>query len=370
MFQVRLVSDGANSETTELPVIGLSEEKPSGNELVHLEKEVLMDGTAIRWVSASSDRHTGMAALHLRFTEEGAVRLGELTAQHIGRRMALLLNGKVIIAPLIQQPIREGRAVIAGDFSSAEASAAAREVNFEIFAAENPPVRPLPELKQQSFTFVRVQYDSPRGRPSWSTDYPDADANFSRRLQEVTGIKCDPDGEILRLTDPELGKHPFIYMAEGGNLRLADAEAAALGDYLREGGFLMVDDFWGEDEWKGLAAELKKAFPEGRIVELALEHPVFNCFYEVKEKPQVPNVGTGIQSKFDGVTWERHDAKEAHYRGLIDPGGRMVAVLCHNTDFGDGWEREGVDEYYFKEFSLKKAYPMGINIVVYTLSRE
>ena len=48
--------------------------------------------------------------------------------------------------------------------------------------------------------------------------------------------------------------------------------------------------------------------------------------------------------------------------------GRMMAFICHNTDLGDGWEREGEDEWYFREFSEKKAYPLGINIVTYALT--
>jgi hypothetical protein len=46
-----------------------------------------------------------------------------------------------------------------------------------------------------------------------------------------------------------------------------------------------------------------------------------------------------------------------------------MAIFCHNTDLADGWEREDVSEYYFREFSLKKAYPMGINIVVRALTQ-
>ena len=34
-----------------------------------------------------------------------------------------------------------------------------------------------------------------------------------------------------------------------------------------------------------------------------------------------------------------------------------MVMICHNTDLGDGWEREGESEYYFHEFSEKKAYP-------------
>ena len=41
-----------------------------------------------------------------------------------------------------------------------------------------------------------------------------------------------------------------------------------------------------------------------------------------------------------------------------------MVVVCHNTDLGDGWEREGVSRAYFEEISVLKAYPMGINILV------
>jgi hypothetical protein len=69
-----------------------------------------------------------------------------------------------------------------------------------------------------------------------------------------------------------------------------------------------------------------------------------------------------------GVTSERFDGVAAHYRGIVDDKGRIMVIICHNTDLADGWEREGENEYYYREFSLKKAYPMGINIVVYALT--
>ena len=43
-------------------------------------------------------------------------------------------------------------------------------------------------------------------------------------------------------------------------------------------------------------------------------------------------------------------------------------IICHNTDLGDGWEREGESEEYFREFSERKSYPMGINIVTYAMT--
>lgn len=229
------------------------------------------------------------------------------------------------------------------------------------------------ELPNDVFTFARIRYSSYGGRGwgrrgGWATDYPDADLNFSYRLQEMTSMKVHPDGIILDLTSPDLPNYPFIYIIEPGDLYFSDAEIFALRSYLLNGGFLMVDDFWGEYEWENFYGQMKKVFPDREPVELSIEHPIFNIVFPIKEKPQIPNVGTGTTSQYDGITWERSDARTPHYRGLFDDNDRLMAVICHNTDLGDGWEREGENEYYFKEFSEKSAYPLGINIVFYALT--
>ena len=225
-------------------------------------------------------------------------------------------------------------------------------------------------IKQPSFTFARIRYsDAIRGHDSWSTDFPDADRNFAIQFQKVTGLQCDTNGMVLELTDQKLKQQPFIYISEGGQMQLKPQEVKSLRAYLLGGGFVMVDDFWGETEWNAVAKEFRRVFPEREPVELPLDHAVFRCFYEIHEKPQVPNLHLGILSQSTGVTWEREDAREAHYRGLVGDNGRLMVIFCHNTDLADGWERAAKNEYYYREFSLKKAYPMGINIVVYALTR-
>jgi hypothetical protein len=175
-----------------------------------------------------------------------------------------------------------------------------------------------PAFEKDVFTFARIRYDrGGYGRGGgWATDLPDSDLNFSFRLQQITSLKVDPDARNLRLTDPELAEFPFIYIVEPGGLTLSDAEALALRKHLLNGGFLMLDDFWGER----------------------------------------------------GVTWERPDAKEVHHRAIFDDQHRMMVIATHNTDNGDGWEREGESDYYFHNFSEKIAYPLGINILFYAMT--
>ena len=225
-------------------------------------------------------------------------------------------------------------------------------------------------FKDDVFTFVRIQYNSWGGWDKWQIDYPDAELNFSYRLQQLTSLHVNPDGRVLRLTDPELFNYPFIYIIEPGQLVFSEDEVSALRRYLLNGGFLMVDDFWGDHEWNNFYREIKRVFPDREPQELPLEHPIFHCVYDLKERPQIPAIGAAQQGPNGQIiTWERGpDTRQVHYKGLLDDNGRMMAIICHNTDLGDGWEREGESPWYFKEFSEKKAYPLGINIVFYAMT--
>lgn len=220
------------------------------------------------------------------------------------------------------------------------------------------------------FTFVRLRYTSQWRGGRWRTDWPFSDLNFSYRLQELTSLEVNPDGKILEITDPRLFDYPFVYMIEPGDIWLSEEEATTLRKYLLNGGFLMVDDFWGYREWEGFEEQFRKVFPKREIKELDLSHDIFHCVFDLQEKPQVPAIGEAIAGKEHGVTWEwrKPGSKTVQYKGVFDDEGRMMCIICFNTDLGDGWEREGENEWYFREFAEKKAYPMGINIVFYALT--
>lgn len=223
-----------------------------------------------------------------------------------------------------------------------------------------------------TFTFVRIRYDSHGYRGGgWATDFRDADLNFSLRLQQLTSLKVNPDPIILELTDPRLFDYPFIYIIEPGALTFNADEIKALRRYCLNGGFLMVDDFWGENEYQNFRYEIMQVFPDREPQEVPLEHEIFHCVYDLKEKPQLPAKDRALQGRSSGVTWEyrpESDTSIPSYRAIYDDAGRIMVFICHNTDLGDGWEREGEDKWYFEEFSVKKAYPLGINIVTYAMT--
>lgn len=232
------------------------------------------------------------------------------------------------------------------------------------------------------FTFCRVQYSSlDRGRRgwggSWRTDYPDSDLNFSQRLSELTSIRLNRDEQgqiqhaIVRLTDDSLFNYPFVYMIEVGSLVFLEEEIPRLREYLLRGGFLMVDDFWGQAAWENFAAEMGRVLSptEYPIVDIPLSHPIFHIVFDIEAYPQIPGIGYWANSGGDlSEVHPREPDRDVHIRGIFDPQGRLMVVLCHNTDLGDGWEEEAVHPQYFQEFSARKAYPLGINIVVYAMT--
>jgi hypothetical protein len=235
---------------------------------------------------------------------------------------------------------------------------------------ETPTWTNRPEFEQDTFTFARIRRDSGgRGGPWW-TDAPDSDLNLSYRLQQMTALKVNPDGRFLRLTDKALADYPFIYMVEPGSLYLSEVEVTALRNYLLNGGFLWLDDFWGEEEWENVAYEMKRVFPNREFVELPITNQLYRCVFDITAKRQIPAVDLGTRSQYDPEhrTWERSDAKQVHHRVIFDDKGRLMVFATHNTDNGDGWEWEGDNLFYFREFAEKTAYPLAVNVVFYVMT--
>ncbi|MEM7697041.1 MAG: DUF4159 domain-containing protein [Verrucomicrobiota bacterium] len=230
-----------------------------------------------------------------------------------------------------------------------------------------------PETPNDVFTFARLRYNSGTWmgrRQKWMIDYPDSELNFSYRLQEMTSLEVDPRGAIVDIDPEQLRHYPFIYMIEPGDIWITDEEAGILRDYLLNGGFIMVDDFWGFSEWKAFERALRQIFPDREYVELELDHPIFHMVFDLEIKPQIPAVGLAMEGRQRGITyeWNKPGSETPHYRAILDDDGHICMMICFNTDLGDGWEEEGTDPWYFTEFSEKYAYPLGINIVFYALT--
>jgi hypothetical protein len=221
------------------------------------------------------------------------------------------------------------------------------------------------------FTFARIRYDSLQYRPGrqWDNDFPDCDWNFSARLQELTSMKVDPQGAVIRLTDPELHDYPFVFMSNVNEMILSEQDVEALRRYLLNGGFMMADDFWAPRAWQHVYSEMKRVFPEREPRELGPDHEIFHIVYHLKGTPQVPSIRAWQRGEtFEYWHGDPQGDEGPHFWGFFDDSDRLMALLCHNNDIGDGWEREGESPEYFKEYSVRVSYPLGINIVTYAMT--
>ena len=231
-----------------------------------------------------------------------------------------------------------------------------------------------PEFHEDVFTFARLKFQAERGRRfgggrGWHDDTPEADLNLIFRLYQVTSLKVRPGLHFINITTKDLINYPFVYLASAGTAAFMDEEADALRQYLLAGGFMMADDFWGDDQWAHFCHQMKRVFPQIEPVELTLEHRIFHTVFDFKKQPQIPSVGAYFQTgqSYDPASYYQRD-HDPHYYALYDERQRMMVLICHNNHYGDGWEHEGDDESYFDRFSEPMAYPMLINILVYTMA--
>jgi hypothetical protein len=229
----------------------------------------------------------------------------------------------------------------------------------------------LPEVAQAQadygFRFVRVRYDvggggsgfggGRRGRrgfgggPQWSHDYPTAEENFYTALKRTTAI--EEPYLILELSDDRIFEYPILYLCEPGYWNMSDQDVAQLREYLNRGGFILFDDFGGQREWFVFYEQMKRVFPDREPEEIPLDHPIWDIYYNV-DPVSAPSL----------VSRREYDQGEDRYLAYFDDKGRMMALVSHNQDLGDGWEWP--DRNFADGSTI--SFQMGINFVMYALT--
>jgi len=223
-----------------------------------------------------------------------------------------------------------------------------------------------PQNKQShDFTFVRLIYNGriPGYLKNWYTDYPTGDRHLVEILRRLTYLDVAPESRAIPLHHPDLFNYPMIYSSEAGQMLFNESDAAMLREYLTRGGFWMLDDFWGTFEWANFEKEMKKIFPDRRIVDVPLSHPIFHSFYDIDEKMQVPVISYAYNPR--QPTWEQ-DGYEPYVRGIFDDNNRLMVFINTNTDLMDAAEWDD-DPRYPQKFSAY-SYKIFSNAVVYALS--
>jgi protein-export membrane protein SecD len=126
-LEFRLVDPGANASQ-----VAESKQVPTDDELLYssskppvpyvIRKQVLVSGESLVDAQPSFDQRSGEPVVTFRFDATGAKRFGKVTQENVGLPFAIVLDGKVISAPVIREPILGGSGQISGNFGVQEAT--------------------------------------------------------------------------------------------------------------------------------------------------------------------------------------------------------------------------------------------------------
>ena len=229
--------------------------------------------------------------------------------------------------------------------------------------AQDTARRPTPTRYDGEWSFVRLAYGGyggSYGRGSYTIDYPEAETFLREGIDRLTRTHTGSP-EIIRPDDPNLMNYPWLYAVEVGHWVLDNVEANNLREYLLRGGFLMVDDFHGTEEWIVFEESMKRVFPDRPILEIDEADPLMSIVYQLDKSIQIP----GIQFLSTGRTYE-NDGYVPHWRGIYDDDNRLMVAINWNMDLGDAWEHANNPAY--PEPMTGLAIRFAVNYVIYAMT--
>src|SRR6202051_3101481 len=208
---------------------------------------------------------------------------------------------------------------------------------------------------------IRFRLRDGRSFPGmWTMDYPRSDRHLLAGVRRLTRIDTRSVEQVVDLDgSDEIYNWPMLYGVEVGHWALPLDQAAQLRDFIRRGGFLMVDDFHANQEWAIFMDSLTRVFPNVFVEDIPNEDPIFHVLYDLVDRVHVP----GAQYLRSGRTYEKDESgRPEHWRAVRDDKGRIIVAICHNMDLGDAWEWSDEPKYSEKWAAL--AYRIAMNYFV------
>jgi hypothetical protein len=204
---------------------------------------------------------------------------------------------------------------------------------------------------------VRARYQQ---YPGWAYDYPAMEHNLARVLHDISMVRPNLEAaNIVDFDDPELFRHPLVYLSEPGYWYPSASEAEGLRTYLQKGGFLIVDDFHFPNEWAVFETAMRRVLPAARIQRLDVTHPIYNTFFAIKSL-DIPYPGTGGPGALMGEFYAIFEEN--------DPRKHLMAIINYNMDLGDYLEWSADANNRYSLVPTNEAYKFLINYVLYGLS--
>ncbi len=201
------------------------------------------------------------------------------------------------------------------------------------------------------FWFTRLRYDS----GDWDVDQR-MPANILTSLVDYTNLRVDPEERVVALADPAMLTAPFCYLAGHKLVEFNAAEARNFERYVRNGGFVFVDDC--NHDIDGLFAttferQMASIFGAEALKKLPNDHGLYSSFFEFENGP--PATSFELNGWGDDLI---HD-----YLKGIEIDGRL-GVLYSNKDYGCEWDYDWRNKRFLAEDNTKFA----VNIILYALT--
>ena len=217
-------------------------------------------------------------------------------------------------------------------------------------------------IDRSGFVYARIRYHmQPFFRMyevPWHHDYPDGDTMFPTALMRLTTVHTTEESfQIVDIDSKDLFQYPFTYMSEPGYLNLLPGDVKNLREYLDRGGFLLLDDFRGNQfdnsQWDNMKEQMRKLFPDREIKPVPPTHPIFHSFYDLNPYEMLP-------------PYLMPNSGELQYLAIMDAKNNIQVMIDFNNDISEYWQALDVGTCSLHESG--RAVELGVNYAIYAMT--
>lgn len=194
------------------------------------------------------------------------------------------------------------------------------------------------------FQIARLKYS---GGGDWYND-PSAEINLLSFINRETTVKVNPEYVFVEVSSDDIFNYPLLFITGHGNIVFSESEVKRLQLYLKQGGFIYIDDDYGMD--KSIKREFKKVFPDQNFTELPFNHKLYHSLFDFEFGPPKTH---------------EHNNQPPQGFGLFI-GKRLSVYYTYESNPSDGWADKEVHNN--PDEKRLEALKFGTNIVIYSLT--
>jgi hypothetical protein len=262
--------------------------------------------------------------------------------------------------PGLPRPFRVYRSLEMYD--NVEIPSGFREKTEFVFARLMYPSHPYGLFSRSRGYAEIAERDWRQGGVSWTQDYPRADRHFTVVMRRFTRLHTRSAEQPVNPDDgDDIFNWPFLAAGEMGDWKLTGEQISKVREYLLRGGFIMMDDFWGNAEWARFMETMREIFPDRPVVDIDSDDSIFHIVYDLNTRYQILG-----QWALRGTMAERWVGTKPGWRGVYDDQHRLMVAITFNNDVGDSWEY--ADDPYYPEKYSALGIRLGVNDVIYAMT--